>query len=515
MASKLPKASQQHITLAEKAAAFLTKSTDPFHAVHNVVQRLKEAGFIGLSAASPLTGKIQAGGKYYYTVESSTLVAFTVGPKFAGAGQPFGFHMIGGHTDSPNLKIKPRSKKHASGCTMLGVECYGGGLWHTWFDRDLGVSGRVLIRRSDGGGDGDGAIQQRLVQLDDPIARISTLCIHLQSAEERTGFAVNKENHTAPIIATDKIVSDANEQAKVVLEEGAEAQVNTTTGTDAWKEGHEPLLLQAIAEKLQVPVEDIVDFELSLFDTQAAALGGITKEFLYSARLDNLATVFCATEALCHQATNNDDDNDDAADNADVSVMVAFDHEEVGSTSAQGAGSPVMQDAVQRISSALNGGNISPDLYNACIRNSFILSIDQAHAIHPNYSSKHEAAHAPQLNAGVVIKTNSNQRYATNGITAFVVRELGRLAGIPIQEFVVRNDCSCGSTIGPTVSALTGIRTVDAGMPQLSMHSCREVMGIVDCKYWSTILLVGLIMHAVHNETDQGRDFVLLLCILG
>ncbi len=465
MVSKLPKAS--HIPLAERAASFLTSSPDPFHAVHNVVQRLNDAGFEGLSSASPLTGKIQAGGKYYYTVESSTLVAFTVGPKFQEQ-QPFGFHMIGGHTDSPNLRIKPRSKKTASGCTLLGVECYGGGLWHTWFDRDLSVSGRVLLRGA------SGSIQQRLVKLNDPIARISTLCIHLQSAEERTAFAVNKENHTAPIIATNKIASDVNQQAKILLEEGAEAQVNAM---DAWSEGHEPLLLQAIAQELNVTVEEIVDFELSLYDTQPAALGGITKEFLYSARLDNLATVFCATEALCHQATTD-------SDSADVSVIVAFDHEEVGSVSAQGAGSPVMQDAIQRISSALNGGAVSPDLYNACIRNSFILSIDQAHAIHPNYSSKHEAAHAPQLNAGVVIKSNSNQRYTTNGITGFVVRELGRMAGIPIQEFMVRNDCPCGSTIGPTVSALTGIRTVDAGMPQLSMHSCREVMGIVDCKYY-------------------------------
>jgi len=170
--------------------------------------------------------------------------------------------------------------------------------------------------------------------------------------------------------------------------------------------------------------------------------------------------------------------------------MVAFDHEEVGSVSAQGAGSPVMKEAIERIASALNGGSaLSPDLYNACIRNSFILSIDQAHAIHPNYASKHEAMHSPQLNAGVVIKTNNNQRYATSGMTGFVVRELGRLAGIPIQEFVVRNDCPCGSTIGPTVSALTGIRTVDAGMPQLSMHSCREVMGIMDCKYMTCFFL--------------------------
>jgi aspartyl aminopeptidase len=489
---------KKYVPLAEKACAFLSASTDPFHAVQNSVERLHRAGFQKLATNAPLTNAIQAGGKYYYTVEHSTLVAFCVGPAYQ-AGNAVGFHMIGGHTDSPNLKVKPRSKRTpgaaASGCTLLGVECYGGGLWHTWFDRDLSISGRVLVRTNSNStstsptsstSSSPSSIQQRLVKLKDPIARISTLCIHLQSAEERKGFAVNKENHTAPIVATEgstTIVSDANDTAKTALEQDAQNQVNvSSTGTvqnnnDAsWREGQEPLLLQAIADELQVNVEEIIDFELNLYDTQPAVVGGIGKEFLYSARLDNLATVFCMTESLADYATAL------PADSEDVSLVVAFDHEEVGSTSAQGAGSPVMQDAVQRISAALNGGRIAPDLYTACIRKSFILSVDQAHAIHPNYASKHEAAHAPKLNAGVVIKTNSNQRYATNGLTGFVVRELGRLANIPIQEFVVRNDCPCGSTIGPTISASTGIRTVDAGMPQLSMHSCREVMGIADCK---------------------------------
>ena len=349
-----------------------------------------------------------------------------------------------------------------------------------WFDRDLSVSGRVLVRTADGN------IQQRLVQLEDPIARISTLCIHLQSADERKAFAVNKENHTAPIIATDQvsIVSDANNAAKEQLEAGANEQLNHLPKGDPFHEGHEPLLLQALAKELDIGVADIADFELNLYDTQKASLGGITKEFLYSARLDNLATVFCGIESIVEYAGS-----DSMKNSSDVSVFVAFDHEEVGSTSAQGAGSPVMQSAVERISSALNGGSISPDLYNAIIRKSFVLSIDQAHAIHPNYSSKHEAMHAPKLNAGVVIKTNSNTRYATSGITGFVVRELGKLANIPIQEFVVRNDCPCGSTIGPTISAKTGIRVVDAGMPQLSMHSCREVMGIADCKYGTIVPL--------------------------
>jgi aspartyl aminopeptidase len=440
----------KYIPLAEKACEFLTASPDPFHAVKNCKTKLEQAGFVGLKSSEPFTGQIEAGGKYYYVVEHSTLVAFAVGPK-CRPDTSFGFHMIGGHTDSPNFKIKPKSKRTASGCTMLAVEAYGGGLWHTWFDRDLSVSGRVLVQPDKDGKASSGVkTEQRLVDLKDPVARISTLCIHLQSAEERQGFTVNKENHTAPIIATDNpgIASKENETAKETLEKEAQEQVNapssssSSTTSSTWRDGQEPLLMQALADKLGVSVDSIVDFELNLYDTQPASLGGITKEFLYSARLDNLATVFCAMESLVDY-TSSDDSTFKAS--SDVSLAVVFDHEEVGSTSSQGAGSPVMASAVERISAALNGGRLNPDLYNACIRKSFILSIDQAHAIHPNYAAKHEAQHAPKLNSGIVIKTNSNQRYATNGITGFVLRELGRIADVPVQEFVVRNDCPCGT----------------------------------------------------------------------
>lgn len=439
-----------HIPLANKACEFLTASPDPFHAVANSITKLEASGFVQLRKRDPFV--LKPGGKYYYTINHSTLVAFTVGADYKPGN---GFTIIGGHTDSPNLKVKPVSKKSGSAgdVVQLGVECYGGGLWYTWFDRDLGLSGRVLVRNED-----DGAIEQQFVNLQTPIARVSTLCIHLQSAEERKAFAVNKETHTSPILGTQN-----------VLEKGAEEQINDL------QKRHEPALLQAIAKKLGVKVSQMADMELNLYDVQPACLGGLASEFLYSARLDNLATVFCSIEALVDHSSHLENDKD-------VSLVALFDHEEIGSQSAHGAGSPVMAEAVRRISSALAGNDYNPDVYAATIRNSFVLSCDQAHAIHPNYASKHEANHAPKLNGGVVIKTNSNQRYTTNGVTGFVIRELGRKAHVPIQEFVVRNDCPCGSTIGPIISANTGIRTVDIGMPQLSMHSCREVMGIADCK---------------------------------
>lgn len=348
---------------------------------------------------------------------------------------------------------------------MLGVECYGGGLWHTWLDRDLGISGRVLVRaQSD---DGKEIIEQKFVKIEKPVARVSSICIHLQTAEERKSLTLNKETHLAPILGTAGI-----------LEQGAKSQLTGGDQEDFWRKNQDPLLLELIAKKLEIEVKDIADFELNLFDCQPASLGGLKDEFLYSARLDNQATCFVSIESLVAHTSGGGLENDE-----DISMVCLFDHEEVGSSSAHGAGSPIVSEAVRRISTALSEekGILNPDLYSASIRKSFLLSVDQAHAIHPNWPNKHEKNHAPKMNAGVVMKTNQNQRYTTNSVTGFIIREIVRKANItPVQEFVVRNDCPCGSTIGPILSTATGIRTVDAGMPQLSMHSCREVMGIVD-----------------------------------
>lgn len=437
--------------LGEKACAYLTASTDPFHAVQNAVQTLEAAGYtrLGTAASALHFSNVQAGGKYYYTVQNnSTLVAFAVGSHFSASTGTGGFTIIGGHTDSPNLRVKPRSQKAVnskSGCVQLGVECYGGGLWHTWFDRDLSLSGRVLVRSNSnnnigGGGGANNAanynnnnnnntnkVTQRLIQLRDPVARVSTLCIHLQSPEERLSFAVNKEDHTSPTIASLGNIGGHE------LEQSIQAQINNHSSGcgsgDSWLQGQEPLLLHRIAQELNVSVNQIADFDLSLYDTQPATLGGMNREFLYSARLDNLATVFCAVTALSEH---------DTADSSDIAMIVCFDHEEVGSVSAQGAGSPILQEAVSSISAALhpNMMRTADSQQHAAIRaKSFILSIDQAHAVHPNYANKHESMHSPVMNGGIVIKSNSNQRYATNSMTAFMVREMAKQCNVPIQEF--------------------------------------------------------------------------------
>jgi aspartyl aminopeptidase len=482
--------------LAHKAMGYINAGSDPFHVVQASIERLEAAGFIELREGEPFYPQLKAGGRYYYTRNRSTLVAFCVGGEVR-AGIPPGFKVIGGHTDSPNLRVKPRSKRSSSGCAQIGVECYGGGLWHTWFDRDLGVSGRVLVRKrsdsSSSGGDGGGSgaegaiIEQRLVKIDRALLRISNLAIHLQTAKEREAFAVNKEDHLSPILAmaAEKALSGPGDS--VTSEEGTDnstssndgASPSTKTPKDGWTEHQEPALLQILAHELGVREADICDFELSLFDVQKASIGGAFGEFLHSARLDNLASCFLAVQALTEYVQ----DESAIAKDPDVSVIVLYDHEEVGSASAVGAASPIMGEAVRRISSALNNGIESTDWYQACAHRSFVLSSDQAHAVHPNYSGKHEKVHQPKMNQGMVIKRNSNQRYATNTVTGFLIREVARRAGIRApQEFVVRQDCGCGSTIGPLISTATGIRAVDMGCPQVrSSAACGSLVVMERC----------------------------------
>ncbi|GAX26815.1 aspartyl aminopeptidase [Fistulifera solaris] len=452
----------EHLPLAQQAMEYINQSTDPFHAVQTSIRTLQQAGFVELEETAAPMLKIQPGGKYYMTRNRSTLVAFAVGQQYHAQA---GFQIIGGHTDSPNLRVKARSKRTANGCIQLGVECYGGGLWHTWFDRDLGLSGRVLVRQS------DDSIAQQLVQIDRALLRISNLAIHLQTAKEREAFAFNKEDHLSPILAMEvkKALTGTTEKTQEEEEEDNHKK-------DGWTEHQEPALLQILAHELQVETSQIVDFELCLFDTQKAALGGAYSEFLHGGRLDNLASCFMAVQALVNHVQGKKLD-----EASGIAMIVLYDHEEVGSGSAVGAASPIMTETIRRITTALNDQRQDLELYNQVISRSFCLSADQAHAIHPNYAGKHEKLHQPAMNAGMVIKRNTNQRYATTVLTGVLMREVARRAQLPpLQEFMIRQDCGCGSTIGPLISERTGMRTIDMGCPQLSMHSIRETMGVCD-----------------------------------
>lgn len=256
------------------------------------------------------------------------MVAFAIGEKYSpGAG---GFKVIGGHTDSPNLKVKPRSKRSNSNKVLqLGAECYGGGLWHTWFDRDLGISGRVLVSSKE---DGKPKILQRLVKIDRAILHIPNLAIHLQSADERKAFKVNKEDHLSPILAmaVEKALQGEDTKKEGTSKDDDEKK-DATSKKDGWTEYQEPLLLKLLAAELDVEVEDIIDFELNLFDIQRASLGGVHSEFIHSARLDNLASCFLAVQALVNYVEN---EASLLSNDGDISMVVLYDHEEIGSSSA-------------------------------------------------------------------------------------------------------------------------------------------------------------------------------------
>ncbi|CAI8604066.1 unnamed protein product [Vicia faba] len=242
------------------------------------------------------------------------------------------------------------------------------------------------------------------------------------------------------------------------------------------KASHHPLLMQILSEELKCEVNDIVSIELNVCDTQPSCLGGGNNEFIYSGRLDNLASSYCALRALIDSSES----PGDLANEHAIRMVALFDNEEVGSDSAQGAGAPTMFQAMRRIVASLANNNVGEGSFERTIRQSFLVSADMAHGVHPNFSDKHEEHHRPELQKGLVIKYNANQRYATSGITSFLFKEVGKIHNLPTQEFVVRNDMGCGSTIGPILASGVGIRTVDCGIAQLSMHSIREICGKED-----------------------------------
>jgi aspartyl aminopeptidase len=287
------KSEQQRLEESQRVSRciqFLDSSPEPFHVVHTVIQTLSAAGFTRLDEGDlwNIDNKIKKGGKYYFTRNGSTIVAFTVGMNFV-AGKS-GFKVIGAHTDSPNLKLKPRTKKTANGLVQLGVESYGGGLWHTWFDRDLSIAGRVIKRTLV---NGVPSYKHHLIKIDRPVLRIPNLCIHLNTPKEREAFAVNKEDHLAPILCdyVEKTMSK---------KDGNDTEVEEA---DQWGAEQTPELLSLLSEELKCQLEDIVDFELSLYDTQGAAVSGYREEFLCSSRIDNLASCFVALEALVAHST--------------------------------------------------------------------------------------------------------------------------------------------------------------------------------------------------------------------
>lgn len=408
--------------------------------------------------------------------------------------------MVGAHTDSPCLRIKPVSKKQNDGFLQVGVETYGGGLWHTWFDRDLSIAGRVMVK------EGSGNFVQKLVKVERPILRIPTLAIHLERQDD---FKFNKETQLFPIAGL--AAAELNRQGKSAQDAKSDEtpkESETFEPIKTLKERHHPYLIDILAEELGVEASNVVDFELVLYDTQKSVIGGLNNELVFSARLDNLMMSYCATEGIIASLG----DSSALKEDPTIRLIALFDHEEIGSQTAQGADSNLLPAVIKRLSVVHGSSDSSSDsdksfeklslheaenatVYEQTLATSFLVSADMAHSVHPNYPAKYEGSHRPEMNQGTVIKVNANARYATNSPGIVLLQEVARRAkkassstfsassGVPLQLFVVRNDSSCGSTIGPMLSAAMGARTLDLGNPQLSMHSIRETGGAHDVEH--------------------------------
>ncbi len=404
---------------------FLDASPTPFHATREIGARLDAAGFSKLDEREPF--RIDPGGRAY-VVRGGTLVAFATGTKPPSEA---GFVMLGGHTDSPNLRLKPVPEFANAGYKQLAIEPYGGVLYSTWLDRELGLAGRVALR----GGSSE------LVRLDRPVALIPNLAIHLNREVNKDGLVLNAEKHLHPFIAL----------------EGSDADFDSLLGEAL---GGTPAS--------GATRNDVVGFDLCLYDVRGASLGGAGNEWLHSARLDNLASCHAACHALLASG---------AASSA-TRVIALFDHEEVGSQSAVGARSELLRGLLERVARAYPGADA--DAWPRAAARSFFASIDMAHGVHPNYPDKHDKLHRPVLGRGPVVKVNVNQSYATDGIAQGAFVEACRAEGTEPQFFSARNDMPCGSTIGPITAARLGVRTLDIGGPMLAMHSCRETAACTD-----------------------------------
>jgi len=431
---------------------FIKKSPTPFHAVKTMSEILELHGFTQLYETDQwlLQDKQPSGERFYVTRNDSSIVAFHLNQSLVENG----IRMVGAHTDSPCLKVKPNPEIVNNHYLQLGVEVYGGALLNPWFDRDLSLAGRVSYLNE------DGKIEHQLIDLEKAIAVIPSLAIHLDK-DVNSQRSINQQQHLPPILM--KLPEDEAETKadftkpdfkKILLK-----IVNANVGSNATGHGK---------------AAKVLDYELSFYDVQAPAVIGLHDDFIASARLDNLLSCYTGLMALI-------DNNDKQSDGGQNALLVCNDHEEVGSVSAAGAQGPFLMSVLERLCSG--DENIS-----RMMANSIMISADNAHGVHPNYVDKHDANHGPIINDGPVIKVNSNQRYASNSETGALFRHLCDLADVPVQTFVVRSDMACGSTIGPITASGLGVKTVDVGVPTFAMHSIRELAGRWDAYYLYRVL---------------------------
>ena len=402
---------------------FLARSPTPFHATEQMGAQLEQAGFTRLNEKD--VWRISENGSYFLTRNDSSIIAFhNPGHSLA----EIGLRIVGAHTDSPCLKLKPQPDIKQNGYWQLGVEVYGGALLNPWFDRDLSLAGRVSVLTK------QGKTAHCLIDFERVIGSIPSLAIHLDRNANKKR-SINAQKHLPILLGN---LNDSSDFKSL-------------------------LLAQVTKQHSKLAPRQVLDFELSLYDSQPPARCGINQEFISSARLDNLLSCFVALQTICQQPNT-------------PTLIVANDHEEVGSQSAAGAQGSFLGSVLRRLT-------VTEEDYARMISHSFMASVDNAHAVHPNFVDRHDEHHGPVLNAGPVIKTNANQRYASNSVSSALFRRACEQADVPVQSFVTRSDLACGSTIGPITAAEIGVSTVDIGVPQLAMHSIRELAGSADINY--------------------------------
>ncbi len=415
--------------------AYLDASPSPFHAVRTAAALLAEHGFTELAE----TEAFPTGPGRYVIPRGGSLIAWSTG---ATEGTTTPFRVVGAHTDSPNLRIKPQPDGARAGWQVLGVEVYGGPLLNSWLDRDLGLSGRVSVRTASG-------VANHLVHLTEPLLRVSQLAVHLDRGVRTERLRLNPQQHLAP-------------------HWGLGTQSGDFRGF--------------LAEQVGVEAADVLAWDVMTHDLTPARRIGRDQDLIASARLDNQATCYAGVRALLDAVGS-------TFEGGPVPVLVLFDHEEVGSTSERGAASSFLPAVLERMVLARGGGR---EDYLRALAGSVIASGDMAHATHPNYADRHEPDHRIAMNGGPVLKVNTNLRYATDSIGAAAFAQACDQAGVPLQTFVTRSDLPCGSTVGPMTAALTGATTVDFGAPTLSMHSAREICGAADQAMYAAALAAFL-----------------------
>jgi len=427
------KISAETRSLAQDLLNFIDASPSPWHAVDSIEKQLISAGFTQLNETA--AWQLQAGSSYFVTRGGASIIAFTLGKQ---ALTDSGFRIVGAHTDSPGLRLKPQAAFSSDGLVRIGVEVYGGPILATFTDRDLSIAGRITVRTAKGH-------DTKLLKFDDALMRLPNLAIHMNREVNDKGLVLNKQTELPLLFAES--------------EDGIEA---------------EKQFLSYIAQALKVEAKDILTFELNVFDTQKGTLWGANQEFIANSQLDNLASCHAAITALLTSKQQNS-----------TSICALFDHEEVGSESATGANGSFLADVIKRITVS---AGLDQEQHLRTLAQSFFVSADMAHAYHPNHPGAYEPCHHVLVNKGPVIKTNANQRYASNADTAARFITLCERASVPYQQYAHRTDLGCGSTIGPIVASGLGIASVDVGSPMWAMHSIRESAGVLDQSYMVAVL---------------------------